>query len=98
VKRVILLLFTDEEAFDLNTPLSHLTWPKIQFFNRKEINLLGASRSFELSALMFKLTHTEFKEVPEGCPIPHYYMNDARRRYPFLFADTNPILYRKFNV
>ena len=96
MKRNILLLFTQEDEFNLGKPLSQITWPEIVFFNHREINLLGATRSFERSVLMFKLTHPEFDEVSEGCVTPEYFIKDARRRYPFLFTDTNPLLYRKF--
>ena len=96
MKRVILLVFSHEDTFDLGKPLSEITWSEIIFFNHKEVNLLAATRSFERSALMFKLTHPEFDVVPEGCVIPYYSIDGARMRYPFLFTGTNPLLYRKF--
>lgn len=29
--------------------------------------------------------------------IPTYSIEEAEKRFPFLFADTNPLLYRKFD-
>ena len=96
MRRNIGLLLTYEQLVDLDTSLSGVTFQDVFEFNRREINLLGARESWSHDAIVLKLTHPEFDEVSEGCVMPYYYIGEARSRYPFLFTDTNPLLYRKF--
>ena len=98
MRRQIAILFTYHEQIELNTPLSEVTFQDVFKFNKNETYLLGVIKSFGYDAMKMYLTHPEFEPVQEACRCPHFYLEDARRRYPFLFADTNPILYRKFNV
>ena len=56
--------------------------------------LCAADFNYDGTALFAK--HPALPVMPDnGVLIYHYPV--ARRRFPYLFADTNPILYRKFN-
>ena len=93
------VLLTSEipTSYTLNTVIGDII-----SFNRKEINLYGAFWEWFNEAghtsydFLMKLTHPEFPEVPEGEQIPIYRLPEAKKRFPFLFVDTNPILYRKY--
>jgi hypothetical protein len=65
-------------------------------FNPNEAHISGATNYFERDAIALRLFHDEFDKVGEGEPIPPLYYSTARKRYPFLFVNTNPILYRRF--
>jgi len=65
-------------------------------FNTNEITLNATMREWETDEFLIKLTHPEFPKVPAGELLPRYYLPEAKKRFPFLFVDTNPILYRKY--
>ena len=43
------------------------------------------------------LEHLEFPKSYEGEEYPKYFYDLFRFKYPFIFTDTNPLLYRKFS-
>lgn len=96
MRRKIAILFTYEQQINLSTPLSEVTLQRIFKFNKKEVYLEAVIYSWDYNAIKLYLIHPEFDPVDEGCASPCFSLDDARRRYPFLFTDTNPILYRKF--
>ena len=96
MRRNIGLLLTYYDQVELGTLLSDITIGCAFRFNSREVNLLGAMHDYAYDAIILKLTHPEFDVVSEGCMMPFYHIDEARKRYPFLFTDTNPILYRKF--
>lgn len=64
--------------------------------NKNHVNILHIYKDFPRNNLCITLTHPEFAEVPPGWIIPECTLEEARKRYPFLFIDTNPLLWRKF--
>ena len=42
------------------------------------------------------LENKHFQFIPEGYTIPIYDLETAKIKFPYLFFDTNPLLYRKF--
>lgn len=98
MRRVIALQITLFDTFNLNTPLSEVSAQEFFRFNKKEINLLGGRKSAEYDAIHIFLTHPEFEEVEMGNVTPIFPLGVAKRRYPFMFFNTNPLLYRKFKL
>ncbi len=62
-------------------------------FNMKNISIIG---TYKECMYCMKLTHPEFETVQLGHEIPEFDQEEARKRYPYLFIDTNPLLWRKF--
>lgn len=65
-------------------------------FNDKEANICESRSNFERDCIEIILTHCEFTPVLEGFKCPSFNIDEARRIFPYLFEDTNPLLYRKF--
>ena len=63
----------------------------------KHCIIVGAEPSLMHNATIVYLEHNEFDDVPERCITPLCWYEDARKKYPYLFAETNPLLYRRFN-
>lgn len=68
-----------------------------KFINFDNCEAVAAEYSPSYDATILYLHHQALPAVPEGCECLKYWYRDARRKFPYLFADTNPILYRKFN-
>ena len=96
MRRKIIIMIPYHQIDSLNLKLSEISILDIVRFNQKEINLEAVKNSMEYSSILLLLTHPEFEEVNEVIKYPYFYVRDAKRRYPFLFSFTNPILYRKF--
>jgi len=72
---------------------------KFRHFVRFEsCTIIGAENSLVRCAIIIYLTHDEFKPIPLGEISRLYYYSDAKKRFPYLFADTNPLLYRKYGT
>ena len=60
------------------------------------VKLIGRHVDFDTNTLRLFLSHPFFPELM-GCCVRIGY-NSAKLRYPFLFTDTNPLLYKKFGT
>ena len=92
--RICIWLVQEEISFSME--VSKIKMDEIFTFNTKEAHLLGAIYSWEFNAIKLFIYNPEFPVVPQGEACPIYYYNDAKKIFPYLFAETNPILYRKF--
>ena len=66
-------------------------------FNPKQAFLLGKDCDWSLDAETIYLVHPEFPRTPEGSMCLAYPIDKAQIKFPYLFKDTNPILYRQFD-
>jgi hypothetical protein len=66
-------------------------------FNPAHANIFGIQSDDFQGRIAIGLTHPEFREIPDYELIPEYYIDEARKKFPYLFVDTNPLLWRKFN-
>jgi len=59
-------------------------------------NVLGSRDSSIGAFKVFYISHPTFPVIPvwENCRVYSY--KDARRKFPYLFTDTNPLLWRQF--
>jgi len=96
MRKRIGIILSEEEIWDMGKSLLDMPFQKMYNFNMKEVNLYGAYRDYGWFGWRLFLTHPEFEKVPEGCECKVFRISDAKKRYPFLFSDTNPILYRKY--
>ena len=51
---------------------------------------------FKTDVRMFKVRHSELPIVREGECYEEYWLGTAKIRFPWLFKNTNPLLYREF--
>ncbi len=65
-------------------------------FNYEHFKLVGKKKDFKTDIMMAKVTHPELPFKPQGEQYSEYWVDIARIEFPWLFADTNPLLYRKF--
>jgi hypothetical protein len=84
-----------KHMLDRDTKLCDLRIRDFIYF--KQCIIVGAEQSLRLNAIIIYLEHNEFESVPEGGTTPMYWYEEARKKYPYLFAETNPLLYRRFN-
>jgi len=94
MKKRICIIIPWEHVVDKNTLAKDIKLSNFVKFNN--CNIIGAEDSLCYCAMLIYLSHTEFNEVGESIEIPRFHINDARRIFPYLFSDTNPILYRKY--
>ena len=64
--------------------------------NLDNFNIVKEKIDFKTDIRMYKLTHMEFPTVREGEQYEEYWLEDARKKFPYLFVNTNPLLYRRF--
>ena len=64
--------------------------------NPKEVFFRYAEYSIETNELEIYLDHSEFEILEDGWRCCRYSLKHARYRFPYLFVDTNPLLYRSF--
>ena len=64
--------------------------------NHRQAHVAFIAYRPETDCLQVYLVHSEFPVVPEGCCCMVFSSERAHIRFPYLFADTNPLLYRKF--
>jgi len=81
---------------DWNCALSEIQLRELCVFNHKEFHLLAGTQNWERHALILYVYNPEFSKVKSGEECPSYSYTEARKKFPYLFAETNPILYRKF--
>ncbi len=79
---------------DFSTKIKEIQVKNIIRFN--SCILVGADYSFEYDEFILYIDHPEFESVSEGHQNPVYSYAIARKKFPYLFVSTNPILYRKF--
>jgi hypothetical protein len=65
--------------------------------NPKQANVMGVCVDHMRMSVAVLLTHPEFPECPAGAEPPCYDATQARAKFPYLFADTDPLLYRGFD-
>lgn len=68
----------------------------IERFNVKHAHVYGTKYWFERDSFVVGFVHNEFPSTIEGAMVYIYTLREARRWFPFLFVDTNPLLWRKF--
>jgi len=64
--------------------------------NPKHANVMGVCVDYMRMSAVIHLTHPELPDCPAGVEPLRYDAEQMRTRFPFLFADTDPLLYRKF--
>lgn len=71
-----------------------------QVIRFRECAMVSAEYDLMYGAINIYIHHSELPEVPQCCMCERYYYPEARRKFPFLFADndTNALLYRKFSL
>lgn len=94
--KYIAVLISRFEEVQLGIPLHKIKLNSFIQFNKKEANLIGVERCLEYNEVRFYFTHTEFPIVPPFAMCRMLRLEEARKEYPYLFVDTNPLLYRKF--
>lgn len=65
--------------------------------NHAHFNNIGIKENFKTDETYIKLHHKEFPVVPECSECREYTVRHARIKFPYLFKDTNPLLYRVFD-
>jgi len=89
------IIIGHKHMLDRNTKISDLRIRDFIYF--KHCVIIGAEPSLMHNAVIIYLEHNEFEDVPDYCITPMYWYEEARKKYPYLFAETNPLLYRRFN-
>lgn len=97
MRHMIGVTISDEYVTDIGVKLVDVPLREIYRFNPCHAHIIGIERSLLYDEIVCYLIHNEFPVVPSGCAAPLYNIPAARARFPFLFVDTNPVLYRKFN-
>ena len=64
--------------------------------NPQHCHVMGIQWGDYNNELCIGLIHNEFSVISDVELIKTYSIIEAQKRFPFLFADTNPLLYRKF--
>lgn len=65
-------------------------------FNPKHAYLMGAENDLRRNAIILYLGHPEFPETDIGCSCLEFRCEEVEARFPWLFHDTDPLLYRKY--
>jgi hypothetical protein len=80
------------------TTSHHSPWVKFPYFelNEKEAKYCRCFWDYKSRKVCWEIDHNECDFIQYGVEPPIYCPTVARRRYPFLFVDTNPLLWRKF--
>lgn len=65
-------------------------------FNSEHAYLVGVENDLRRNSIILYIEHPEFPAVPLDCSCEEYNYQQAEARFPFLFHDTNPLLYRRF--
>ena len=99
-KRRICVLITESDLYyseaTPETKLKDISYISDIAFNNKEVVLRGITKDFHMDGIKVFLLHPEFDKLAEAEENPMYHLHEAKKRHPFLFTDTNPILWRKF--
>jgi len=67
-------------------------------FNYKQANIMTVYTDYMYQQVKIILTHPEFDPVPPGCACEMYTKQEARQKFPFLFVDVNPLIWRRFKL
>ena len=73
-----------------------VSFSEILSLNHKHAHIKKARYSLDTDTFELLLVHDEFPTRPQGARIQAFDTAMARRRFPYLFTDTNPLLYRRF--
>lgn len=65
-------------------------------FNNLNVHLRYAYYDPYYMSFGLALWHPEFLNVPMGMEVPSFTLIEARKKFPYLFVDTDPILYRDY--
>ena len=66
-------------------------------YNRMlEVCVFGIQYRYDINCIDLYLHHPEFPEVREGEECMRFSYRETRRKFPYLFVNTNPLLYRRF--
>jgi len=94
MKNRISIIVPYRHMVDFDMPIKDVRIADLIRFN--SCTLIGAESSLSWNAVLLHLAHPEFNTVPDGYITPLYWYDEARKQFPYLFVDTNPLLYRKF--
>lgn len=97
MRRLIAITVSQEWLCDINFKLKDATINDIYKFNPKQAHLYAFNVDHWYGNYVAFLHHNEFPPTPDGGSVRRYPLHEARKRFPYLFVDTNPILYRNFN-
>jgi len=95
----IILGYEEVKRFSLNDTIKISEIPNrfgFERFNPAHAHVMGIQSDDYEGRIAIGFTHPEFVEIPEVQRIPEYYIEDARSLFPYLFVETNPLLYRNF--
>jgi len=104
-RKIIAIIFSQGIVYHLNEKFRDLTLGEIpnafevERFNPSHAHIFAIQWSDYRNELGIAFTHPEFQFVPENQMVPEYRIDEARRRFPFLFElkeETNPVLWRDF--
>ena len=96
MRHMICVIVSHGETANLTTKIEDITVQELTRFNHNHAHIAGATYDWGYDSYLFYLVHNEFPAIPEGHCVPRYSLDAAERLYPYLFFDTNPLLYRKF--
>jgi hypothetical protein len=94
-RRIAIVLYFEQVATQEIKLLPGPPWLKL---NPLQAHVYAIYQDWIRDSFVFVLTHLEFEPVPAGAETPCYSIDQARARFPYLFIDVNPILFRKFNL
>ena len=92
--RHIIKLFIPQDKVDGETKMKDIRSCGMVLLN--SITVSAAFYDWNYGGFVLYVQHQEFDVVGECEQCPFFVYSEARRRYPFLFTNTNPLLYRKF--
>ena len=96
LRKRIRIRITLEEAEDNPTIRDLMEYRPMEHFNPLHTHLMWICFDMRCACINIFLCHPEFEAVPPLAECRVYTMEGAAKRYPFLFNETNPILYRRF--
>lgn len=97
MRRVIAITISLEWLCDMDFKLKDATINDIYKFNPKQAHLYAFQLDHWYGNYVAFLHHNEFSPTHDGDCVKRYTLHEARKKFPYLFIDTNPILYRNFN-
>jgi len=65
-------------------------------YNYKHFRVADEKVDFKTEIRMIKVLHSELPFRPEAQDYEEYWVEQARVKFPWLFVDTSPLLYRRF--
>lgn len=97
-KRIVLSIPYDSYVTDLNITLKELLYYDSGAIrlNPKQAHIVAIRPDIFRGRIDVLLEHPEFPEHYEGEEYLRYFPEAMARIFPYIFFDTNPLLYRKF--